>query len=114
MLVQAVEHRTRHRQHLDIGQDHGQAAADHIQPDRFRRVEAVVGEIGLVHDPSDIPEDGVVQPEVSEHRLERAASLTMRKLDPPHVERSGVGRHLEHSGRHDGDGHPGGHGCRWR
>ena len=56
-------------------------------PGRFGCVEAVIGQVGLVHDPGHIPQHRVVQLEVAQHRLERAVSAVVRQLHPPHVER---------------------------
>ena len=55
MFVEAVEHRRADRDGLRVVVGHRQAAADDVEPWRLGCLVTVIGQVGLVHDPSEIP-----------------------------------------------------------
>ena len=63
-------------------------------PGRLGRVVALVVEVGLVHDPRDLPQHRVVELVAAQERLEAAVAAVVGELDAAHVERRRVRRHL--------------------
>ena len=58
VLVQTVEERPGHGEHLVVVAHHRQSPAQHVETGSFRCVEALVGGVRLVHDTGHVPEHG--------------------------------------------------------
>src|SRR4051794_36553381 len=58
VLVEGIEHRAGHGEGLLVGTGHGEAAEQDVQAGRLGGVEAVVVEVGDVHDLGDPPQHG--------------------------------------------------------
>src|SRR5262245_26473333 len=56
VLVEAVEERPREGEQLLVVAYHRESAQEHVEAGRLGRIEALVGEIGLVDDLGDLPE----------------------------------------------------------
>src|SRR5262245_10320442 len=85
-LVETVEERCRQLEELLVVRHERQAAKNHVETPSLRRVVAVVFEVRLVDDSSDLPQHRIVQLEAPEERLEAAVAAVVRELDPAHVE----------------------------
>src|SRR5207237_8239852 len=72
VLVEAVEQRAREREQLVAVAHHRQPAQEHIEAGCFRRVEALVREVGFVNDLRDLPQHRIMDLVAAQERLEAA------------------------------------------
>jgi MFS family permease len=93
-LVQAVEQRFRASEQLFVAADEPEPADQRVEPGRLGRVVAAIVDVGLVDDGGDLPEHGIRELVTAQHRLERAVAVVVAQLDPAHVERDRVRRHV--------------------
>src|ERR687897_244980 len=70
VLVEAVEQRSRKRKQLLVVADHREASQQDIETGSLGGVVALVGEVGLVHDLRDLPQNRVGKLVVVQEGLE--------------------------------------------
>jgi hypothetical protein len=90
MLVQPVEDCAAHLEHALVVEHKREPSTDDVEAGGAWLVETVISEVGLVHDPSEIPQHRVLEPEVAQDGLEAAVAAVVGELDPAHVERGGI------------------------
>src|SRR5215213_9392250 len=94
VLVEPVEQWRGVRKYLIVGAHHRQSAQRHVETWGFGGVEALVVEVRLVHDFSELPQHRVVELVAAQDRLERAVPVVVGQLHPSHVERGGIRGHV--------------------
>src|SRR6266478_5176263 len=94
VLVESVEQRSGQIEEGIVVAHHREAPDQHIQPRSLGSPVAVVGEIGLVHNPGDLDQHRILQLVSLQEGLEAAVAPVVGKLDADHVEGGGVGGDL--------------------
>ena len=94
VLVQAVEDDGAELEDPRVVAHQRQAATDRVEAGGVWFVVALVVQIGLVHDSGQVPQHGVVDGVATKDRLEAAVAAAVRQLDPAHVERRRIIRHV--------------------
>src|SRR3712207_4087899 len=98
VLVEPVEDGAGDGEGVLVVPGHRQSAQDDVQSGGLGSVEALVVEVGLVHDLGDPPQHRVGELVPAQDGLEGAVAVVVAEVDPAHVERCRVGRHLAELG----------------